>query len=157
TNKTHRTRGLVMSDPNVGQTATNGKPFLQPQFNNIPDELKALKCWNLWGPVPKKGQAKPVKMPLQLSGWQASVSQPNRWAAFPAACAAYEAAAARGCMEHRNKGHVQQIPLGGIGFVFDDGVPDADGLVYAGADFDDVLDEAGKITDPEVAEWVERF
>src|SRR5262249_20872547 len=42
----------------------------------------------------------------------------------------------RGYIEVRQRGEpVQQLPLGGVGFVFD-GKPDSDGLVYAGVDFD---------------------
>jgi hypothetical protein len=42
-------------------------------------------------------------------------------------------------MELHEKGTpVQQVPVGGIGFVFD-GQPDADGLVFAGVDFDKVI------------------
>jgi hypothetical protein len=130
--------------------------YLPPQFNNIPDELKALKRWNLWGPVQGK-RNKPLKMPLQLTGWQASVSQPNRWSTLPAVRIVYETAAVRGYMEYRNKERVHQIPLGGIGFVFDDSTPDADGYVYVGIDFDNVLTPAGEIIDPDVAKWIERF
>ena len=52
---------------------------------------------------------------------------------------AYERAVQRGYMELREKGKpVQQVPVGGVGFVFD-GQPDADGLVFAGVDFDKVI------------------
>ena len=45
----------------------------------------------------------------------------------------------RGYIEIREKGKpIQQIPVGGVGFVFD-GQPDKDGLVIAGVDFDKVI------------------
>jgi len=42
-------------------------------------------------------------------------------------------------MDVHEKGKpVRQHPVGGVGFVFD-GTPDADGLVFAGVDFDKVI------------------
>jgi len=58
-------------------------------------------------------------------------------------------------MELREKGQpVQQVAVGGVGFVFD-GKPDADGLVFAGVDFDKVI-SGGKLA-PLAKERIKRL
>jgi hypothetical protein len=79
------------------------------------------------------------KRPIQISGYGASTTNSKHWSTFDEVKQAYEHAVQRGYMELREKGKlVQQVPVGGVGFVFD-GQPDADGLVFAGVDFDKVI------------------
>jgi primase-polymerase (primpol)-like protein len=55
---------------------------------------------------------------------------------------AYERAFQRSYMELLERAKpVQQVPVGGVGFVFD-GRPDENGLVLAGVDFDEVISGA---------------
>ena len=110
--------------------------FIRPNFDRMPPELKMLKNWVLWGGV--WNGSKWTKRPIQISGYGASTTKPKHWLSFDDAKQAYERAGARGYMELREKGAVQQVPVGGVGFVFD-GQPDADGLVVAGVDFDKVI------------------
>jgi putative DNA primase/helicase len=103
----------------------------------MPLELRALKNWLLWAPV--WNGTKWTKRPIQISGHGASTTNRKHWSSFDDVKLAYDLAAARGYMELREKGKpVQQVPVGGVGFVFD-GQPDADGLVFAGVDFDKVI------------------
>lgn len=102
----------------------------------MPPELKTLKNWVLWGGV--WNGSKWTKRPIQISGYGASTTKPKHWSSFDDAKQAYERAVARGYMELREKGVVQQVPVGGVGFVFD-GEPDTDGFVVAGVDFDKVV------------------
>ena len=103
----------------------------------MPPELKTLKNWVLWAAV--WNGTKWTKRPIQISGYGASTTNPKHWSSFDDVKQAYERAVARGYMELREKGKpVQQVPVGGVGFVFD-GQPDADGLVFAGVDFDKVI------------------
>ena len=79
------------------------------------------------------------KRPIQISGRGASTTDPKHWSSFEEVKKAYECAIVRGHMELREKGKpTQQVSVGGVGFVFD-GKPDADGLVFAGVDFDKVI------------------
>ena len=111
--------------------------FIRPNFDRIPLELKPLSNWVLWAAV--WNGKKWTKRPIQISGHGASTTNRKHWLSFEAAKQAYECAVARGYMELRERGKpVQQVPVGGIGFVFD-GQPDADGLVFAGVDFDKVI------------------
>ena len=103
----------------------------------MPAELKLLKNWVMWGGV--WNGSKWTKRPIQVSGYGASTTNPKHWSTFEDVKHAYECAIQRGYMELREKDKpVQQIPIGGIGFVFD-GKPDKDGLVFAGVDFDKVI------------------
>jgi putative DNA primase/helicase len=103
----------------------------------MPAELKALKNWVLWCAV--WNGSKWTKRPIQMSGYGASTTNPRHWSSFDDAKRAYERAVAQGYMELRERGKpTQQVAVGGVGFVFD-GQPDADGLVYAGVDFDKVI------------------
>ena len=50
-------------------------------YNNIPAELRALRQWVLWKSV-DVGAAKPTKIPFQLNGQKASVTNPEHWSSF---------------------------------------------------------------------------
>ena len=110
--------------------------FIRPNFDRMPPELKTLKNWVVWGGV--WNGSKWTKRPIQISGYGASTTKPKHWSSFEDAKGAYELAVARGYMELREKGAVQQVSVGGVGFVFD-GQPDTEGLVFAGIDFDKVI------------------
>jgi putative DNA primase/helicase len=103
----------------------------------MPPELKTSKNWLMWAPV--WNGSKWTKRPIQISGHGASTINSKHWSSFDHVKKAYECAVARGYMELRERGKpLQQVPVGGVGFVFD-GKPDADGLVFAGVDFDKVI------------------
>jgi hypothetical protein len=126
-----------MSTANANTGAQAPPKFIRPDFDRMPPELSSVKNWLLWAPV--WNGTKWTKRPLQISGYGASTTNPKHWSSFDDVKQAYERAVARGCMELREKGKpVQQVPIGGVGFVFD-GQPDADGLVFAGVDFDKVI------------------
>ena len=57
--------------------------FLEPDFDAIPGELRALPRWVVW-----KGQKVPYR--ADMVDGKASVSDPNSWATFDRACTAYE-------------------------------------------------------------------
>jgi hypothetical protein len=132
--------------------ADTGKPravqvppkFLRPNFERMPAELKQRPNWVLW--VPIWTGSKFTKRPIQISGFGASSINPKHWASFDDVKQAYERADQRGYIELREKGKpIQQIPVGGVGFVFD-GQPDENGLVFAGVDFDGVIPQEGEIS-----------
>jgi len=50
-------------------------------FANVPAELRSLKQWVLWRSE-DIGAAKPTKIPYQLNGWKASVTDPSHWSTF---------------------------------------------------------------------------
>lgn len=136
--------------------ADTGKPravqvppkFLRPNFERMPPELKLLKNWVLW--VPIWTGSKWTKRPIQGSGFGASTTNQKHWSSFDHVKQAYERAVERGYIELREKNKpIQQIPVGGVGFVFD-GRPNEDGLVLAGVDFDKVISAEGDIAPPVV-------
>jgi putative DNA primase/helicase len=103
----------------------------------MPPELTQLKNWVLW--VPIWTGSKWTKRPTQVSGLGANTIKPKHWSSFEDVKQAYEHADARGYIELREKKKPpQRVPIGGVGFVFD-GQPGADGLVFAGVDFDKVI------------------
>src|ERR1700733_12235701 len=111
--------------------------YIRPNFDRMPPELKTLKNWLIWGAV--WNGTKGAKRPIQISGHGASTTNSKHWSTFDEVKQAYEHAVQRGHMELRERGKpVQQVPIGGVGFVFD-GQSDADGLVFAGVDFDKVI------------------
>jgi putative DNA primase/helicase len=111
--------------------------FLRPNFERMPPELKTFKNWVLWAAV--WNGSKWTKRPIQINGFGASTTNPKHWSSFDDVKQAYDLATARGYMELRERGKpAQQVPVGGAGFVFD-GLPDKDGLVLAGVDFDKVI------------------
>jgi hypothetical protein len=97
--------------------------FIPPNFERIP-------------PAPIRNGSKWTKRPIQTNGFGASTTNPKHWSSFDDIEQAYDLAVARGYIEMREKRRpVRQVPVGGVGFVFD-GQPDEDGLVFAGVDFD---------------------
>jgi hypothetical protein len=122
----------------AAKISTQASPnFIRPNFERMPAGLKLLKNWVLWGGV--WNGSKWTKRPIQMSGYGASTTNPRHWSSFDDAKQAYERAVAQGYMELRERGKpAQQVAIGGVGFVFD-GHPDADGLVFAGVDFDNVI------------------
>src|SRR4051794_3020174 len=126
-----------MSTFNTSPDAQLPPVLIQPSFDRMPPELTALKNWVLWAPV--WNGSKWTKRPIQINGYGASTTKRKHWSSFDDVKQAYELAVARGFMELREKGKpIQQVHVGGVGFVFD-GEQDADGLVFAGVDFDKVI------------------
>jgi hypothetical protein len=135
TNAGNVTAAGILPDAKTGVQAL--PKFIRPNFERMPPELKLLKNWVLWGAV--WNGSKFTKRPIQISGFGASTINPKHWSSFDDVKQAYERAVQRGYIELREKGKpIQQIPVGGVGFVFD-GQPDEDGLVVAGVDFDKVI------------------
>jgi putative DNA primase/helicase len=127
----------TMSTANATTSAQAPPRFIQPNFDRMPPELKSQKNWVLWAAV--WNGTKWTKRPIQTSGYGASTTNSKHWSSFDDVKQAYEHAAERGHMELFEKGKtVQRVPVGGVGFVFD-GRLDADGLVFAGVDFDKVI------------------
>src|SRR5208282_259727 len=118
-----------MSINPAGATGPQPQPkFLRPNFERMPAELKQLRNWVLW--VSIWNGSKWTKRPIQVSGFGASTTSPKHWSSFDDVKQAYERAKQRGYIELREKGKpIQQVPIGGVGFVFD-GQSDEDGLVY---------------------------
>jgi putative DNA primase/helicase len=126
-----------MSTADSATDAPAPPKFIRPNFDRMPPELKTLKNWVMWAPV--WNGSKWTKRPIQTSGYGASSTNPKHWSSFDDVKQAYERAVARGYMVIHERGKpVQQVPIGGVGFVFD-GRPDAEGLVFAGVDFDKVI------------------
>jgi primase-polymerase (primpol)-like protein len=127
-----------MSTANATTDAQAAPPnYIRPDFARMPPELKTLKNWVMWAPV--WTGSKWSKRPVQIAGYWASTKNPKHWSSFDNVMQAYKDAFQRGYMELREKGKpVQHVPVGGVGFVFD-GQADADGLVFAGVDFDKVI------------------
>ncbi len=129
--------GNAAAAPNAKTGAQAPPVYIQPNFNRIPPQLKELKNWLLWCAV--WNGSKWTKRPIQINGYGASTIKSKHWSSFDDVKQAHELAIGRGYMELREKGKpTQQVPVGGVGFVFD-GQPDADGLVFAGVDFDKVI------------------
>jgi hypothetical protein len=68
-----------------------GAQFIPPDFDGIPAELRRLPRWVTWKAVPEPGKAKPRKVPFRadLPEVRASSTDPDTWAHFDQACAAY--------------------------------------------------------------------
>jgi putative DNA primase/helicase len=116
--------------------------YILPNFDNMPAELKQRPNWVLW--VAEQKGTKWTKVPVQPSGYPASTTNPRHWSSFDDARHAYECAVAEGGLVLHHKTGSQLLPIGGVGFVFD-GVPDEDGLVLAGVDFDRVISADAQI------------
>src|SRR4051794_9599689 len=137
---TRARRRLGMSTADAATDVPAHPKFIQPNFDRMPSEMKALKNWVLWCGV--WNGSKWTKRPIQISGYGASTTNSKHWSCFEEVKQAYEAAVARGYMDLREKAKpVQKVSVGGVGFVFD-GQPDAHGLVLAGVDFDNVISGA---------------
>lgn len=96
-----------------------------PPVLQVPPELKALDQWVLWRAEGDPNN--PRKVPYRPDGYQASVSDPKTWSSFRKAHGAYQ------------KSLSTDSPFAGIGWVFSSSDP------FAGFDFDDCLDESGKL------------
>jgi hypothetical protein len=121
----------------TGPKPETAPQFLRPNFDRMPDELKRQPNWVLW--VAIWNGSKWTKRPIQISGFGASTKNPKHWSSFEAVRRAYELAVERGYVElHQKDAPRECIPLGGVGFVFDN-KPDKDGLVLAGIDFDQAV------------------
>jgi len=126
-----------MSTANTGTSDQTPPNYIRPNFDRMPPELKLLKNWVLWAAV--WNGSKWTKRPVQVSGYGASTTKSKHWSSFDDARQGYESAIQRDYMELREKAKpVQQVPVGGVGFVFD-GSSDENGLVFAGIDFDKVI------------------
>jgi putative DNA primase/helicase len=103
--------------------------WIQPDFDNMLPELKALPNWVLAKAIKRDGKL--TKPPFQPNGNPASTSDPSTWSTFNAVRNAYER---RGdCI--------------GVGFVLD-GKPHFDGRYLHGFDWDGCVDNA--VLDPTV-------
>jgi primase-polymerase (primpol)-like protein len=69
---------------------------------------------------------------------------PRHWSSFDDVRRQYERAVEQGGIVLREKAGNRLVPIGGVGFVFDN-QPDEDGLVLAGIDFDHAVSPEGKI------------
>ena len=104
----------------------------EPNFANIPQELKDRKQWVLWKSISRAG--KPTKVPYQTNGVEADSSDPTTWAAFEAVVNCY-----------RKGGY------DGVGFVFDR----ASGV--SGVDLDHCRDPATGEIDPWARSYSDRL
>jgi hypothetical protein len=101
---------------------------LQPEFANIPAELRSLPNWVLWRYLPPKASSgKWRKVPFQPNGKPASTTDRSTWSGFEECCTAYT---------HGG--------FDGVGFVFDGDVG-TDGLCYCGIDFDACIDNDNEV------------
>ena len=142
-----------MSTADAATDAPAPPVYIRPNFGRMPTEMKLLKNWLMWAAV--WNGKKWTRRPIQILGYGASTTNPKHWSSFEDVKQAYECAVARGCIELREKEKpIQQAHVGGVGFVFD-GIPDTNGLVFAGVDFDKVI-SGGKIT-PLAAERIRRL
>jgi putative DNA primase/helicase len=93
-----------------------------PNFDAIPEGLKALNQWVLWKTITRAGRL--TKVPYDTKGHEGDSSDPTRWENYFQVVDAY----------NNNRGKFD-----GIGFTFD--VLDT----YAGIDLDDCINEDGCI------------
>jgi hypothetical protein len=127
--------------------------FITPNFDNMPPELKQRPKWVLWVPILKG--SKWTKRPIQPSGFGASTTNPRHGSCFEDARRQYERAVEQGGILLRERNGKRFVPIGGVGFVFDN-QQDENGLVLAGIDFDRVVSTEGKIASF-AAERIKRF
>ncbi len=126
-------------DANVAPqgAVSNGKPTALPVMpDNIPDELKRIPRWVCWRYRLKRGVKMPktrkdwTKVPYRCDGRLADATNPATWCSFDDALAAYQGG---------------RHGFDGIGIVLWEKDTDANGLVLAGVDFDEVMkDESTK-------------
>ena len=109
--------------------------WLEPDFDNMLPELKAIAHWVLAKAVERDGKI--TKPPYQPNGKPASHSDPSTWSSFDAVKKAYE----RG-------GYI------GVGFVLD-GKPHFDGRYLHGFDWDHCIDDG--VLDPVVEAEIEKL
>jgi RecA-family ATPase len=121
---------ITQIEPANANTPSVRPTAISPIFANIPAELKERPNWLMWTfLLPERPGQKWRKVPFQTNGKHAKANDSATWNSFGACCEAY------------NLGGFD-----GIGFVFD-GKADADGLCYAGADFDRCIKD-GKLVEP---------
>jgi len=96
-------------------------------YPGIPQEMKDTPHWLLWKFGTRAGTTKPTKLPVGISG--RNINATTAKMSFNAVCEAMAA--------HPEK-------YSGIGFSFQKSDP------FAAYDLDNVLDDAGEITDPEI-------
>lgn len=106
-------------------------PRLFNPGDSIPPEMKARDQWVVWRYVTRKGKKTKVPFRADAPKSEAKSTDPATWSSYERA--------ARAAADPANE-------LNGIGFVFSEG----DG--YAGVDFDNCLDESGR-----VLEWARPF
>jgi hypothetical protein len=138
----------------VADEAIKAPPqFLPPNFESIPTDLKQRCNWVLWFPV--WTGTKWTKRPIQPSGFGASTTNSRHWSSFEDVRRVYQRAAQQSGILVREKIGNRFVPIGGVGFVFDN-QPDESGLVLAGVDFDHVISTEGKIAQS-AAEHIKRL
>ena len=109
--------------------------WLEPDFDNILPELKAIPNWVVAKEVVRNG--KPTKPPFQPNGKPASHSDPKTWSTFATVKSAYE-----------QGGYI------GVGFVLD-GKPHFGGRYLHGFDWDHCIKDG--VLDPAVEAELKRF
>jgi len=109
----------------------------EPQFEEFPDELRALKQWVMWRYVWKDEQKVWAKLPLQPNGEAASTTDPATWSNFDSVVLAF----------NQRVGY-----FSGIGFVFtrESG--------YVGVDIDNAVEwtEIDGVKCPVFGDWIKR-
>jgi len=109
----------------------------EPQFDEFPDELRALKQWVMWRYVWKDEQKAWAKVPMQPDGTAASSTDPATWSTFDSAVLAF----------NQRVGY-----FSGIGFVFtrESG--------YVGIDIDNAVEwtEIDGVKCPVFGDWIKR-
>lgn len=109
----------------------------EPQFEEFPDELRALKQWVMWRYVWKDEQKAWAKVPMQPDGTAASTTDPTTWSTFDSVVLAF----------NQRVGY-----FSGIGFVFtrESG--------YVGIDIDEAVEwtEIDGVKCPVFGDWIKR-
>ena len=62
--------------------------MIEPIYENIPEDLKALPQWVNWRSEQRRDNGKPTKVPYQPGGAHASTKTPATWSDFPTVSAA---------------------------------------------------------------------
>lgn len=106
-------------------------------LNNIPHEMRTYDQWIVWRLEWRKDdprhELKPTKIPYQLSGFQASVTDPRHWNTFEEVCAYGPFVCGEPC-EYGTP--ISETGFSGAGFVFTKSDP------YCGIDLDNVHGDA---------------
>ena len=99
--------------------------------SNIPTELKVLQQWICWKTVIRKG--KPTKVPISITGNNASSTNPETWSTFENAKTFFET--------HEK--------IDGIGFVFSEKDP------FCGIDLDQCV--TNNVINPTATKWIDKI
>jgi uncharacterized protein DUF927/Cch-like protein len=111
---------------------------IEPQFERIPEELRARPQWITWRYVPDG--KKWTKVPFDPeTGAPAKSNAPETWRSFECAVDAYQQL------------YDEPRPYDGVGYVFAEDDP------YCGADLDDCFSEGGQGFSVEACRWIEAF